>query len=341
MGVGSAAEALTLAASLRAEGRRPGGLVVDFAEPDVDFCRRLVESEVLAGVPMLVVVGAGRRGDGTLFRAAGARAYLTRPLDDGDVREALAVIGSGSSSPTTLVTRHWLRERRRPLEVLLADDSATNRFLAARILEKRGHRVVEVGDGTAAVGAVATNDFDVVLMDVQMPEMDGIEATRAIRETERGTGAAPVPIIALTAHVMASDREACLAAGMDGYLAKPFSAEQLVSCVETMANRSWVEEMAGSSGTGGFVDAYPGMIDRLEEAVAVGLPAEAGKIAARLAAGLHWLGATEAAEAARRLSDAAAGAGNRAVIEEAFAAMASSLDRLESEFGTPAGLSGG
>ena len=229
MGVGSAAEALTLTASLRAEGRRPGALIVDFAEPDVGYCRRLVESELLDGVPMLVVVGAGRRGDGTRFRAAGVRAYLTKPLGGADVREALAAISSGSAPAATLVTRHWLRERRRPLEVLLADDSATNRLLAARILEKRGHRVMQVEDGAAAVEAVAAYDFDVVLMDVQMPQVDGLEATRTIREWEGDTDAARLPIIALTAHAMGSDRDACHAAGMDGYLAKPFRAEQLAS----------------------------------------------------------------------------------------------------------------
>ncbi len=338
MGLGSAAEALTLAASLQAEGRRPGALIVDFAEPDVDYCRRLADSSLLAGVPMLVVVGAGRRGDGARFRAAGVRAYLTKPLGDADVREALMAISTGSAPAATLVTRHWLRDRRRPLEILLADDSATNRLLAARVLEKRGHRVMQVVDGAAAVEAVAAHDFDVVLMDVQMPEVDGLEATRAIREWEGDTGASRLPIIALTAHAMGSDRDICLAAGMDGYLAKPFRIEELASYVEAMAGSGRAAGAPGGEESGSFVDAYPGLVGGLEEAVAGRRSAEAGEIAARLAAGLQKLGAAEAAEAAHRLADAAQVRDPDSAVEEAFASLVSSLDTLEPELGARAGL---
>ena len=119
--------------------------------------------------------------------------------------------------------------RLRVLRVLLADDSATNRTLACHMLERRGHRVVPVSDGKAAVEAF-DGSFDVVLMDVQMPEMDGLAATRAIRSLEDG---GRVPIIAITAHAMKADRDACVAAGMNGYLAKPFRAEELYEVVES------------------------------------------------------------------------------------------------------------
>jgi len=112
-----------------------------------------------------------------------------------------------------------------------------NQMLASRLLEKRGHTVTVANDGRAAVAALATNAFDVVLMDVQMPEMDGFEATRAIRARERATGGR-VPIVAMTAHAMKGDEERCLLAGMDAYLAKPINAVQLFEIIEGLQERT-------------------------------------------------------------------------------------------------------
>ena len=112
------------------------------------------------------------------------------------------------------------------MRVLLADDNPVNQRLVARLLDRHGHSVVLAGDGRAAVAAVAAHRFDVALMDVQMPGLDGFEATAAIRARERETGTR-LPIIAVTAHAMQGDRERCLAAGMDGYLTKPIRAEEL------------------------------------------------------------------------------------------------------------------
>jgi CheY-like chemotaxis protein len=117
------------------------------------------------------------------------------------------------------------------LRVLLAEDNPVNQRLAVRLLEKRGHRVVVAGDGREALDAMsATEPFDLVLMDVQMPEIDGLEATAQIREREHGTGR-HVPIIAMTAHAMKGDRERCLQAGMDGYLAKPIQPQELFETI--------------------------------------------------------------------------------------------------------------
>jgi PAS domain S-box-containing protein len=121
-----------------------------------------------------------------------------------------------------------------PLRVLLVDDNKVNQKLAARLLERRGHRVTVVGDGRAAVTAVAAGGFDIVLMDVQMPGMDGIEATALIRGNEAGTGS-HIPIVAMTAHAMKGDDERCLAAGMDGYVSKPFDAKHLLETIEKLA----------------------------------------------------------------------------------------------------------
>ncbi|MBY0230166.1 MAG: response regulator, partial [Gemmataceae bacterium] len=120
------------------------------------------------------------------------------------------------------------------LRVLLAEDNAVNQKLAVRLLEKRGHAVKVVGNGREAVAALQAEPFDVVLMDVQMPEMDGLEATRLVRERERGSGDR-VPIIALTAHAMKGDREHCLSVGMDGYLSKPLQPGELFDLVERLA----------------------------------------------------------------------------------------------------------
>ena len=130
---------------------------------------------------------------------------------------------------------HGGGDRRRPfrarhLRILLAEDNAVNQHLAARLLEKRGHTVAVANNGREALAIFANAAFDVVLMDVQMPEMDGFEATAAIREHERATQT-HVPIIALTAHAMKGDDQRCLAAGMDGYVAKPIQAKELLAVI--------------------------------------------------------------------------------------------------------------
>jgi CheY-like chemotaxis protein len=119
-----------------------------------------------------------------------------------------------------------LHARESKLRVLLAEDNAVNQRWAVRLLEKQGHSAVVVRTGRAALKALDEQEFDLVLMDVQMPDMDGLEATAAIREREKGN-VKRVPIIAMTAHAMSGDRERCLAAGMDGYVAKPVSGQTL------------------------------------------------------------------------------------------------------------------
>jgi two-component system sensor histidine kinase/response regulator len=139
----------------------------------------------------------------------------------------------GATAPSPLVTRHSIRERHRQWHILLAEDNPVNQKLAVRLLEKQGHTVVAVGNGQAALTAVAQQRFDLVLMDVQMPEMDGLEATAAIREHEHQSGR-HIPIIAMTAHAMQGDRERCLAAGMDDYITKPMQATELYAAIERL-----------------------------------------------------------------------------------------------------------
>ena len=128
-----------------------------------------------------------------------------------------------------LITRFSVQDAREPgafLRMLLAEDNAVNQRLAVRLLEKRGHSVVVAGNGLEALQALEKESFDLVFMDVQMPEMDGLEATAAIREKEKMSGQHQ-PIIALTAHAMKGDREKCIAGGMDGYLTKPIRPQEL------------------------------------------------------------------------------------------------------------------
>jgi len=131
------------------------------------------------------------------------------------------------------VTRQTVGEARRLLRILIAEDNVVNQRLAARLLEKQGHSVTVVDSGRAALAALAQRPFDLVLMDVQMPEMDGLEATAAIRAQEQGTGR-HLPIIALTSHAMQGDQERCFAAGVDAYISKPMKVDELYAAIDRL-----------------------------------------------------------------------------------------------------------
>jgi CheY-like chemotaxis protein len=132
-----------------------------------------------------------------------------------------------------------------PLTVLVAEDNVVNRTLIQRILERHGHRVVEARDGRQVLQALERAKFDLVLMDVEMPELGGIDATRRIRERERERGG-HVPIIALTAHALAGDRERCLAAGMDGYVAKPIRRSTLFAAIAAVLPETGASQLASA-----------------------------------------------------------------------------------------------
>jgi len=135
--------------------------------------------------------------------------------------------------PEPLVTRHTLREEKHRIRILVAEDNAINQTLAVRLLEKRGYSATVAPDGQAAVAAFQAGGFELVLMDIQMPGMDGFEATAAIRECEKLTGG-HIPIVAMTAHALVGDQERCLAAGMDGYVSKPIRTSELFATIERM-----------------------------------------------------------------------------------------------------------
>jgi CheY-like chemotaxis protein len=229
----SALDALAIAVT----GQEPFDVIVaDRQMPDVDgfmLARRVRRDKQFGHTPiiMMMSVGDAKENDGN---GIGVDAYLTKPVKHSDLLDALATLFRVSTRRPRpeLAVQPSARPQKR-LRVLLAEDNLVNRKLVVRLLEKRGHYVHAVENGRTAVDAVAatTTRFDVVLMDLQMPEMSGFEATHEIRERERG-GPAHLPIVALTAHAMAGDRERCLAAGMDGYLSKPIEVDDLITTVE-------------------------------------------------------------------------------------------------------------
>jgi signal transduction histidine kinase/CheY-like chemotaxis protein len=164
----------------------------------------------------------------------GIARFLIKPVKRSDLLDALLVEFSKAHSPspkkpqgTKAVTETPTKKRERTsLDILLAEDNPVNQVLAQRFLEKRGHRVSVANDGKEVVAAWAEKPFDVIFMDVQMPEMDGLEAAAYIRNRENGSGR-HIPIVAMTAHAMKGDRERCLEAGMDSYVSKPMQAQEI------------------------------------------------------------------------------------------------------------------
>jgi CheY-like chemotaxis protein len=214
-------------------------MLTDVNMPGVDgftLVEQVKQNRRLAGVTVLMLTSAGQRGDATRCREMGVAAYLTKPVGQSELFHAMArVLGSETQVPSgTLLTRHSLRETSNGPRVLLAEDNMVNQRLAVRLLEKRGYTVVVAADGHEALAAFDEQTFDLVLMDVQMPLMGGFEVTAAIREREKATGA-HTPIVAMTARAMKGDREECLAAGMDDYLAKPIRTQELFEILDRLA----------------------------------------------------------------------------------------------------------
>ncbi len=178
---------------------------------------------------IMMLSSSAHRGDAKRCRELGVSVYLTKPVRQADLLAAiLSALGTRTAQEKTptLVTRHSLREQRGRLRILIVEDNAVNQVLASRLLEKRGHAVTVAGNGKEALTVLESATFDLVLMDVQMPVMDGFEATAAVRAQEKTSGK-HLFIVAVTAHAMVGDKERCLAAGMDDYITKPIRPQEL------------------------------------------------------------------------------------------------------------------
>ncbi|MSR58945.1 MAG: response regulator [Planctomycetaceae bacterium] len=167
----------------------------------------------------------------------GAAAYLMKPVNQSELFDVVVnVLGAGMIESAAPLPETPAAREPQPLKILLAEDGLYNQKLAVSLLERKGHQVLVANNGAEAVALVQSQSFDMVLMDVQMPEMDGLEATRTIRELERAS-ATHTPIVAMTSQAMKGDREKCLESGMDEYLTKPVRAAQLYAMVDSVLNR--------------------------------------------------------------------------------------------------------
>ncbi len=236
----SGAEAIKLLKEA-AQQQRPFELVIlDVHMPEMDgfqVAAAIRNHPSLSSPVIIMLTSAGMRGDAARCRELGVSGYLTKPVRQSDLLNAIMLAFGkrpSKASSSILITRHYIRENQPSFRVLLAEDNPINQKVAVHLLEKLGHQTVAVNNGRKVLEALERDHFDLVIMDVQMPEKDGLETTAEIRKQEKLKGTY-TPIIAMTAHVLKGDRERCLAAGMDGYVGKPLILEELSRAIRAAA----------------------------------------------------------------------------------------------------------
>ena len=215
-------------------------ILLDYQMPGMDgieLAQQIRSNPRFAAATILMLSSGGGPEEAIRARQTGISICLFKPFKQSELLAAiLKALGKASrpddrqsplaaSLPSPVIP---------PLRILLAEDNQVNRAVATRLLEKRGHTVVTVENGRDAVAAVENQSFDLALLDLQMPVMDGLQAVGLIRRNEEATGRSHLPVIALTAHAMRGDRERCLAAGMDGYISKPINREELFAVIESV-----------------------------------------------------------------------------------------------------------
>jgi CheY-like chemotaxis protein/HPt (histidine-containing phosphotransfer) domain-containing protein len=237
-------QAALAAMTLNHEAGCPFRLVLlDAHMPEMDgfaVADEIGQNPELAGVPIMMMTSNDQRGDAERCRKLGVASHVTKPVTQSILFDAImATLGAPvkPEEPFAPVIDIAIKESSNGLHILLAEDNVINQKLALHLLKKRGHTVVIAPNGRAAIAAWEKEKFDLLLMDIQMPEMNGFEATAIIREKEK-TVSSHIPIIALTAHAMKGDRERCLAAGMDDYISKPIQADELSRVIENLVEKS-------------------------------------------------------------------------------------------------------
>ena len=334
-------------------------LISDCQMPDVDgfmLARRVKRDRRLAKTPIVMLTSVGQSDDLVRRQRANIDALLTKPVKHSDLLEAVSSLFGvatrhGRTEPTA---RRTVSRPRRTLHVLVAEDSPVNRTLVTTLLKRRGHTVTAVENGRKALAAIQSRArFDLVLMDLQMPEMGGLEATRAIRDREREERTTRLPLVALTAHAMQGDRERCLEAGMDGYLSKPIDVDDLIATVERFGEapakpaESITQETDGTSFDERAALAYCGGERRLLKEVIGLFQSDYPSVLEQIERALHQKDSEALRQAAHRLKGAiatvGAPAGQRAAAElermaqskkfeeagRAYATLRREIERLE------------
>ncbi len=228
-------------------GRRFALILLDVQMPGMDgfeFAETARKTDTWTEIPIIILTSAAWPGDLARCQQLGIAAHLSKPIRQSALLDRIQRALSCEREPAALpLAAEEFVSTGETLHILLAEDNPVNQKVAARMMERKGHRVTIAGNGKEALDTLEQQSFDLILMDVQMPEMDGFEATAKIREREQRTGG-HVPILALTAHAMKGDRERCLEAGMDGYVSKPIQADELSRAIKTL--RAGIEAPAKS-----------------------------------------------------------------------------------------------
>jgi len=264
MEVEGAAAALEVMRAAHSEGDPFAVAVLDMMMPEMDgeaLGRAIKADPDIDDVRLVMMTSMGSRGDAGRLERVGFDAYLTKPVKQSQLFDCLMVVinrgaASESASASRIVTRHSLADReKRRVRILLAEDNPINQKVAIKTLQRMGYGVEAVADGQAALDALSARRYDLVLMDVQMPVIDGMMATRRIRDAGSQVLDHDVPVVALTAHAMADDRAACLAAGMDDYLSKPIRPDKLAEVIALWVRRDEPGEGEPAVGGGEHVSA--------------------------------------------------------------------------------------
>lgn len=239
MAVDSGAAALAALRQAAGQGQPFKLALIDACMPEMDgfTLAEDINSSTESGKPIVMMLTSlGLRGDASRCLKLGISAYLVKPIKQNELLDSLRLaLGTSMTKKERgpLITQHSLREPAHGLHILLAEDNLINQKIAVRILENRGQTVTVSEDGEQVLAALDKESFDLILMDVQMPKLDGFQATTAIRDKEKKTGA-HIPIIAMTAHAMKGDRERCLESGMDDYIAKPLKPNEILATIDRL-----------------------------------------------------------------------------------------------------------
>ncbi len=245
-------DALTTMKNARNCGHPFSLVLLDAYMPEMDgftVAQKIKEDPELSGATIMMLSSAGPVTDTARCKEMGISIYLVKPIKQSVLFDAIVRILALKPGDTPIVgdsEGHAIFQSRRPLKLLLAEDNLVNQKLTTRLLSKWGHTTFVANNGREAVDACDRNSFDIILMDVQMPEMSGFEATGIIREKEKNTGR-HIPIIAMTAHAMKGDRERCLEAGMDAYVSKPIQIEELFRTLEQFSEQLCSHSQATAS----------------------------------------------------------------------------------------------